>query len=273
MRDEQAWSEEIACEGGPVLVANLADFLQWHGSEPFAPSMATELHYWSSFTNELPEAWQPNGPAGHQYLTSADPIGHREEMMDWIAARWPGTLVERGDGMWRAVRPDGKQLRAVLSPDSEYDRAIRNLGHEGIHRFGRDASAYLWSVAPGRVGIHVAPSRDTILLFQFEYVDDEAAEQQARQFVLDASVPVDEGLRYRVDPGPLVVSWAPNSARDLAQAVGETDTSPGQPGVLLDFLTVGSGALLWLEAGTYAVSSGYHQEARWGLTWCRFKRS
>jgi hypothetical protein len=34
------WSSEIGCEGGTVLVANLEDFNQWCGSEPFAAALS-----------------------------------------------------------------------------------------------------------------------------------------------------------------------------------------------------------------------------------------
>ena len=86
-----AWFDEIGCEGGPVIVANLDDFLQWRGSEPFNPSNATELHYWSPFTAELPQQWQPNGPSGHQYLPCANPVQTRESLMAFLTERWPGT--------------------------------------------------------------------------------------------------------------------------------------------------------------------------------------
>ncbi|MCD2514883.1 hypothetical protein LQ564_00980 [Massilia sp. G4R7] len=269
----EAWHDEIACEGGPVMVANLADFMQWRGSEALPASMATELHYWSPFTGELPEAWQPNGPSGHQYLACSDPAGRRAALMDWIVARWPGAAVERGDGRWTAVRPDGKKLQAELSPDSEYDRAIRDLGQEGIHRFGQDASAYLWSAAPGHVRIEVAASRSLVLLAQIEYADGDDDVAQAWRHVSAAAAPVaGAGLRYRIDPGPAVLAWAPNSAGDATRPLAAIDAGPGQPGVLLDLALPASGVLVWLEPGIYASSLHYHEADRWAVSWCRLER-
>ncbi len=155
-----AWSDEIGCEGGPVLVANLDDFEHWRGSDPLDSSRATELHYWSPFTSELPEQWHPSGPTGHQYLASANPSETREKLMSTLLNHWPGTTVDRTDGTWRAIRPDGRILNAALSPDSEYDSATRNLGDDGIHCFGSGAIGYLWSVAPGMaIPLRAAPAR------------------------------------------------------------------------------------------------------------------
>jgi hypothetical protein len=124
------WSEEIVCEGGPVLVANLSDFRHWRGAEPFDSSQATELHYWSTFTSELPEQWQPNGPDGHQYLAGSNPAQLREQLIALVQTLWPGTSIDRTESIWMATRPDGKKLNIALSPDSEYDNAIRKLEHE-----------------------------------------------------------------------------------------------------------------------------------------------
>lgn len=273
MVTNEASHDEIACEGGPVMVANLADFMQWRGSEALPPSMATELHYWSSFTGELPETWQPNGPAGHQYLACSDPAGRRAELIDWIVAHWPGTAVERGEMRWTAVRPDGKKLQADLPPDSEYDRAIRDLGQEGIHRFGQDASAYLWSAVPGHVRIDVAASRSLVLLAQIDYADDDDDVAQAWRHVSAAAAPAaGTGLRYRIGPGPVVVAWAPNSAGDATRPLDGIEVEPGRPGVMLDITIPASGVLAWLEPGIYASSLHYHESDRWAVSWCRLER-
>lgn len=268
-----AWSDEIGCDGGPVLVANLNDFVHWTGTEPYDSARATELHYWSPFTSELPEQWHPNGPTGHQYLASANPSGARDKLMSVLLARWPGTTVDRAETTWRAIRPDGRVLNAALSPASEYDSAIRNLDTDDIHQFGEGAVSYLWSAAPGMVRINVDEKRDFLLLSQIEFADDEHDAQKAYDHALMASRPgVPPTRRYRVTLGPVVVAWAPNSAGDLSRAIGHADTGPSCPGVLLDMATAGSGAVLWLEPGLYESTLQYHEEGSWAISWCRLQR-
>lgn len=268
-----AWSEEIGCEGGPVLVANLDDFEHWCGSDPFDSSRATELHYWSPFTSELSEQWHPNGPNGHQYLASANPSKTREALMSMLLRLWPGTTIDRNDGTWRATRPDGRILNAALSPDSEYDRAIRNLGADGVYRFGSDAIGYLWSAAPGTVRIDIDEQRDFLLLSQVEFADDEVEAQRGHEHALRADwCHASPGTQYRVTLGPVVVAWSPNSARDISRPISRVDTSPSLPGMLLDMTTDGSGALLWLEPGLYQSTLQYHEEDSWTVSWCRLQR-
>lgn len=267
------WSAEICCEGGPVLVANLDDFGFWRGAEPFDSSMATELHYWSSFTPELPEDWHPNGPTGHQYLTSANPSEAREKLISLLLNLWPGTAVDRSEATWRASRPDGRILNAALSPESEYDSAIRNLGYDGIHQFGDGAAGYLWSAEPGMVRIDVDEKREFLLLSQVEYADDEHDALEAYDYALKAAwVEAAPTSQYRVTMGPVIVAWAPNSARDLPGAIGHANTGPSRSGVLLDMATGGSGALLWLEPGLYESTLQYHEEGSWAISWCRLQR-
>lgn len=273
MRRNLAWSGEIGCEGGPVLVANLDDFEQWCGSEPFDSSKATELHYWSPFTSELPEQWRPNGPHGHQYLATSHPSEKREQLMSLVLNLWPGTTIDRTDATWRAKRPDGKILNAALSPESEYDNAIRHLGAESIHHFGEGAIGYLWSAEPGMVRIDIGEKRDFLVLSQVEFADDEADAQRAVDHALKASWHhVVRSSQYEVTFGPVVVAWSPNSARDLSKPISPNDTAPSRPGRLLDLATGGSGALLWLEPGLYESTLQYHQEGSWAISWCRLQR-
>jgi hypothetical protein len=268
-----AWFDEIGCEGGPVIVANLDDFLEWRGSEPLNPSSATELHYWSPFTAELPQQWQPNGPSGHQYLPCADPVQTRESLTALLTERWPGTKVDRSNSTWRAVRPDGRVLNAALSPDSEYDRAIRDLGADGIHTYSRGASAYLWSTCPGMVRIDIDETRRYMLLSQVEYADDETDAQVAYTHALSAPHGhVQPSQQYQITEGPIVVAWAPNSARDWSTSRSSMETTCALPGKLLDLSTDGSGALLWLEPGVYQSTLQYHEEGSWAVSWCRLQR-
>lgn len=268
-----SWQGDIECEGGPVLVANLEDFLQWHGSEAIDPALATELHYYSPFTGELPDSWQPNGPTGHQYLASPDPAKRRDELIAWMLARWPGTTVDRSRAQWRATRPDGRMLRVGLSPDSEYERAIRHLGDEGVHAYGDGAAAYFWSSASTPVRIHLGAARDMLLLSKIEFADDneEAERAHDRSLALGAASSAD-GLRYRVSAGPVVVAWSPNSARDLQRSIAAEETGRDRPGILLDLSLEESGALVWLEPGIYASALGYHEEDNYGVEWCLLRR-
>lgn len=267
------WNGEIGCEGGPVLVANLEDFNQWCGSEPFAAAAATELHFWSPFTAQLPAAWQPNGPTGHQYLASADVSAARERLMSVLLAQWPGTTVDRSQETWRATLPDGRTLSAALYPDSEYDRATRDLGADAIHRFGIDACTYLWSAAPGMVRIALPTSRDVLLLSQVEFCDDEEAFQTAHSYAQQADRNhADATQQVKVTAGPVVVAWSPNSASDLPAPLDPAVVGPALPGVLLDFSTDASGALLWLDPGLYESTLHYHEQDGWAVSWCRLRR-
>lgn len=176
-----AWGGEIGCEGGPVLVANLEDFEHWLGSEPFAPSRATELHFWSQFTSDLPEEWLPTGTTGHQYLASSD--------RSWICCS------SAGRELW---------LNAAMGADH-------------VHRFGQGAMGYLWSAGPGLVRINIEEARDSLLLTQVEFADDEMDAQRAYEYALKAGMnSAEPGTQYRVASGPVVVAWSPNSARDLS---------------------------------------------------------
>lgn len=267
-----AWRDEIACEGGPVLVANLVDFEQWSGCEPFDASRATALHYWSPFTSELPGQWQPNGPTGHQYLSSANPPESREALMSVLLGRWPGTVVDRTSGTWHATRPDGRVLRAALSPDSEYECATRHLKFEGVHHFGIGATAYLLSVVPGQVRIDVDEKRNFLLLSQVESADDDVDVQKAYAHALRAKSCQEQGVQFRVTDGPVVVAWSPNSARDLKEPIGNDDAGQTVSGMLLDMTTDGSGALIWLEPGLYQSTLQGHEEDTWDVSWCRLQR-
>ena len=274
MDKQIAWQGDIECEGGPVLVANLGDFLQWCGNDAIDASLATELHYYSPFTGELPESWQPNGPTGHQYLASADPAESRDDLIAWMVARWPGTVVDRSASQWCATRPDGRVLRAGLWPNSEYDHAVRHLGTEGIHAYGHGASAYLWGSGPGPVRIHLSAERNSVLLTHVEFADDneEAERAHARALALSAASAAD-GLHYRVKDGPVIVAWSPNSAGDLERPIHASDTGRDRAGMLLDMTLDESGALVWLKPGIYVSTLGYHEEGNYGIAWCRLRRS
>jgi hypothetical protein len=193
--------------------------------------------------------------------------------MTLLTERWPGTKVDRSDSTWRAFRPDGTILNAALSPDSEYDRAIRNLGADGVHIYSRGASGYLWSASPGVVRIDIDETRHYLLLSQIEYADDETDAQFAYLHALSASHDhVRPSQQYRITEGPIVVAWAPNSAGDWSASRSSKETTFALPGKLLDLSTDSSGALLWLEPGVYQSTLQYHEEGSWAVAWCRLQR-
>ena len=122
--------------------------------------------------------------------------------MSLLLSLWPGTTVDRAGATWRARRPDGRIMNAALSPDSEYDSAIRDLGIDGIHQFGEQAYAYLWGAAPGMVRIDVDEKRDFLLLSQVEYADNERDAQAAYDHALRAPwVDASPTHQYRVTLG------------------------------------------------------------------------
>ncbi|MYM86361.1 hypothetical protein GTP91_04105 [Rugamonas sp. FT82W] len=263
------WVEEIECEGGPVVFANAEDFLQWRGAKPFGSEQANELHYWSQFTSELPLEFQPDGPAGHQYISSANPAALRDQLMQTIESLWPGTTVDRRGVKWVATRPDGRKLNAELSPSSEYDRMIRHLDNEAVHVFADGRSAYFWSVAPGWVRIATDPQRGLVHLAQVEFADDEAAVADGYQYAQSQIFSSGEpGQRYCISGGPVVVAWSPNSADDLNEDILTAE----RDGKLLDMANSGSGARLWLEPGIYESALGNHETDSWGVAWCSLKR-
>ena len=267
-----AWSDEFDCEGGPVLVANVDDFLHWHGSEPLSPEHATALHFWSPFTGELPLEFQPDGPAGHQYLASAEPDVLRKRLMAAIEEQWPGTVVDRQQETWVAVRPDGRRLNAALWPDSEYDRAHTGMVLERVHQFGQGQACYLWGIEPGRVRVSVDSARNCLLIAQVNYADNDADADAAYAFVL-ANPPADgSALRYRISKGAVVVAWSPNSIRGTTTAIDRLALGPATPGALIDFDTGSSAVALWIEPGEYESSLSYHEHDRWGVSWCRLQR-
>src|SRR5688572_19773242 len=92
------WRTSIACEGGPVIVADVSDFLDWRGTEPLPNAERRELHIWSAFTPELPERFRPNGPNGHQFVLAQNYAAletMRDELLQFVSATWPNTVVTK----------------------------------------------------------------------------------------------------------------------------------------------------------------------------------
>ena len=267
------WFGEIGCEGGPVLVANSDDFSHWFGAESLDPADATHVHFWSSFTSELPLKFQPNGPKGHQYLNSESPDALRETLIKTVVEQWPGAVINRDEPTWIAMLPDGRKLNVALSPSSEYDRATRNLESEGVHTFNERSACYLWSVGPGIVRINVDSSRKFLLMTQVEFANDDTDVQVAYEYAMTENKASNgAGIQYRISQGPIVVVWSPNSVKDLSPSIDFRNSKPSHAGTLMDLATDCSGASLWLEPGLYESTLNYYEKETWGVSWCLLRR-
>ncbi|MCA9174753.1 MAG: hypothetical protein KDB14_09745 [Planctomycetales bacterium] len=305
------WSSEIGCEGGPVLVANFADFREWSGAEPFPPDRHTELLFYSPFTHELPDRFRANGDNGHHYFQADNPAALAEELLAACLERFPGSTVQAGEGHWTVVRPDGKQLHASLEPSSEYALATRQLAEQSIHRFGSNCACHLWSVEPGIVRIEVRRRHSELLLAQVTFADEPADEDAAYAHARLAKLPAaDDDVHFEVrheasreaagpqgltrvacdggpaspqgltrvacdggPAGPVIVAWSPASYRDLDAPIELDRLGDGRPGLELNLATAGSGAAIWLRPGSYVARTGAHESETWGVSWCVFTGS
>ena len=177
------WRASIECEGGPVIVANLADFLHWRGTDPLPESERRELHLWSLFTAELPERFRPNGPNGHQYVPAPDFAAleaMRDELFRFVTDKWPGTTITKKFERWRVRLPDGGVLNVVFEPASEYDRCIRDLPEVKLHTFDGNRRGLVWSIVPGIVDV-LRLADGQLLLVQVECADDDEQAESALQ--------------------------------------------------------------------------------------------
>jgi hypothetical protein len=270
------WRGSIDCEGGPVIVAKLADFLHWRGIDPLPDSERRELHLWSLFTSELPEHFRPNGPNGHQFIPAPDHAAleaMRDELFRFVADKWPGTTISKRFERWRIRRPDGGVLNVVFEPASEYDRCIRHLREIQLHAFDAGRRCLVWSsVAQGVVDV-LRLAEGHLLLVQVEFADDdEQAESALQSAIAHAQARDDVGeISFVIDESTVVVAWAPTSARDFPAELLADRGSATAPGVPLDSATGMAGALLGMLPGTYSVTTGSWNDERSGGGWCSLR--
>lgn len=262
------WCVEIACEGGPVLVANSDDFREWTGSEPFPSSRRKQLLFYSPFTRELPEEFRKYGDTGHVVVETSDPAGLRDRLIAACMESFPGSTVDRTGGSWVLTRSDGKKLHAYLEPSSEYALATRTLKEDGLHAFGNARSCFLWSAEPGVVLVQVSRDHSMLMLAQVNYANSDQDVADAYAHASTTPPTNDSGVRYEVVQGPVVAIWSPQSAADLQTGFNIDNSSPGNPGVALDLVTSKSGAAVWLRPGRYAARTAYSNAASWGVSWC-----
>ena len=271
-----AWRGAIGAEAGPVIVTNADDFEAWTGADALPASERTHLHLWSPFTRDLPAQFRPREGQAHQFVPAPDYPGlaHlRDELLRFVEQKWPGTTVTFEHDRWTAKRPDGRLLRVEFYPTSEYDRAIRDLLYVKATTFAVGRVGIVFSVEPGMVEIVRQPSGD-LALVQVLSVPDARLEASAIQDVLN-----DESFQRSaseavlvIDPGPIVVAWAPQSARDLT--THRPSRTPMDPGKRLDFGAIaGSGATLAVPSGLYSVWAGERRDGDFYVLWCRFLRA
>jgi hypothetical protein len=274
MTEAAPWRSSIACEGGPVIVAGIAEFLRWRGSEPLPNAERRELHLWSSFTSELPERFHPDGPNGHQFIPARDHAAleeMRDELFRFVSDKWPNTIVTKEHERWVARRQDGARLNVEFSPSSEFDRCIRDLSEIKVHNFDTDKRCLVWSAEPGTVELLRAAS-GSLVLAQVRYADDDEAAEAAVQAAFSEALTIERGaeLSFAIEHTTVAIAWATVSARDCPPEV-LTEQSLTAPGVVLDFPTDEAGALLGIAAGTYSVTIGEWSDDQTAAAWCCLK--
>ena len=151
--------------------------------------------------------------------------------------------------------------------------ALADPGYDSVHAFGIGQSCYLWNAVPGSVRITADSSRTSLFLSQVDYAQDDAGRETAHAFALTyQSGATTAGLSYRVSAGPVIIACARSSARDTSTAIEPLPLSGATPGALVDFANGPNAAALWLVPGLYASSLFYHEEDRWGVSWCKLQR-
>jgi hypothetical protein len=150
---------------------------------------------------------------------------------------------------------------------------VRHAGHDSVHEFGDRQACYLWKVAPGSVRVTVDSTRSFLCLAQIEYADNDAGRDAAHAYaVAFQSADPAAGVAYRVGAGTIVIADAGSSVNATSTAIARLPLSACTPGALVDFAGGPNAAALWLEPGLYASSLFYHEEDRWGVSWCRLQR-
>ncbi len=150
---------------------------------------------------------------------------------------------------------------------------IDSAGHDSVHVFGDAHAGYLWKVPPGAVRVTVDSFRTSLWLAQIEYADNDADRDAAHAYALAFdSADSAPGHTYRVGSGTVVIASAASSVGDTSTDIGGLPLSATSPGALVDFATGPNAAALWLTPGLYASSLFYHEEDRWGVSWCRLER-
>jgi len=262
------WKTEIGCEGGPIMVANHSDFLQWTGSNPFPDSKHRQLLYYSPFSGELPDDFSKYGTSGHIFIDSESPASIRDELIATCMKLFPGSNIDKRDSTWVLTRPDGKKLFASLQPTSEYDASIADFQYEKRYSYGQDASCFLWSAEPGLVLVDISNNNTTLLLAQVYFADSDLDAENAYNFARSNKSTDPTGTTYEIKNGPVIAMWAPQAASDLPADVNLPSIGANKAGLELDLVTSSSGAAIWMEPGIYSSHLGHQESDNWGISWC-----
>ena len=153
------------------------------------------------------------------------------------------------------------------------ERARSQLGHEAIHAFAAGSTCYLWNVMAGSVRIAVDSARTCLWLTQIEYADDDACRAKAHAYAVAFGAAQEaQGLCYRVPSGPVVITCSVNSVSDSSTSIGSLPLAASSPGALIDFAGGPNAAAVWIAPGLYQSSLFFHEDDRWGVSWCRLQR-
>ncbi|MEJ7805432.1 MAG: hypothetical protein WKG03_05875 [Telluria sp.] len=177
-------------------------------------------------------------------------------------------------GWWDDIECEGGAVLVANVDDfAHWLGGAEHAGHEAVQLFDPGSSCYLWRALPGSVRVSVDSARTTLCLVQVEYADDDAGRAAALAFALaSGAVQQAPGLQYRVTRGPVVLAWAGNSVLDTSTAIARLPLSGASAGALIDFAGGPNAAAVWVTPGVYASSLFFHEEDRWGVSWCRLQR-
>ncbi|MBX3189296.1 MAG: hypothetical protein KF819_19890 [Labilithrix sp.] len=271
------WVATIACEGGPLLVADVDGFAHWTGAASI-PGTQKTLHYWGQFTRELPPPFAQDG--GHRFEACAS---HEEAqaklraLVSAVRATFSGANVaERDDGSIEIALPDRRRMWAELSPKSAYDAAWQ--AHQSEEAFTHPISptqhGLFWDTeGPGVVEIAISPARDAVLMLRTWPSGDEneAEEERAvRALVEPRSDREERAADILLSSGASVFVWSPTAAAQLAdvsdlRALADADP----PASLRTTIFDGLGTVLRLVPGRYEATVAAHEGETWSCRWCR----
>jgi len=275
------WIASVGCEGGPVIIAPAATYMNWPGAAPLPIQQRTKLHVWGQFTSELPEKFRPAGPEGHQFIEASGDalVALKDELVLWLRSKWPGVQMQEEFSEIQVTRPDDKQMWFELAPASEYDRSWQESGQNKeawYHSWGQVKKTLFWEVEGGGI-VEIGRSEDrSELVLLRTWVDEEADEQKAKAMVEQGKEPEQADLEPMELGDVLVVAWSPPGAQDVEQASSlEALEQLGRQDAVSELETVGiadMGAVFGVASGRYVVSYGELEADDWSARWCRLRR-
>jgi hypothetical protein len=305
------WIAQVACEyGGPVLIADAADYEKWAGTLAYPLEARRVLHYWGQFSAELPEPWSQDG--GHVWREADDfdaLVRDRDALLNAVKATFAGATVTRDDTGGADVRlADGRRMTIELWPKSAYDEACESEDPAWLHDYstpsGRRGRGLFWDKqGSGDFFVGATEARDEVLLLR-TWVDDDALQDTAKAWV-DTDPPDEirgEGIELVVAEAPLVVAYSPHTwlgvlgperLAELTAPADPDDVRARMQAAYRSLIAIPAGApvqmlsteenddiaaVLHAQTGTYDVSVGFYDPEvpdgapGWSCTWCRLVR-